>query len=295
MNGMRSLLGLAVVSVALLGVGCGPEEAAKSPVPEAPKVAMVAKGTPVEFMMMAPVESGDCKPGTLIPMIVADDVKVDGYVVIPSGTSVFAEVSKSRAAGALSAMLNEPARLEVKFQPIEADGYTISFSADGAKEEPIDYAFTRDNTGKPETGEPLDAALKNAATRKLLEELSDALETGRTPDDLAARIAGDAEVGRLLDQMALGRAKEMVSKEESPEKGYRRLLDVTNTLREGDLSKLAGADVALAIAAVEEIGGLANRVNGTLKGIFKGRNIRAHIGTRVRAYVHEDVQVPLKR
>lgn len=85
-------------------------------------------------------------------------------------------------------------------------------------------------------------------------------------------------------------AQQMMEAGESGRKGLDRVLGLVDDLRHGRLG-MADAELSLGLAALEELGSLAGQVTGTLKGIFKGRNIRAHIGTRVKVVTTDSVTV----
>lgn len=289
---------LVAVAVALAS-GCGPKADSNAKAVSAPTQVTLKAGTPVHLMLMAPLESGDCPVGMLFPMVVSEDVldSASGAVVIAKGTPIMGEITKTRAAGALSGMLNQPARLEITTEPLSVGGASLKLTAEEGSKEAVSFAFSRDNTGLPDTRTDADPeladALKNEASRKLLSEFTTAVESGVMQEDLAERMAKDPAMNGLFDRLGYARTQKLMQDSGDAKKGFQRILDTAEGLRYGEVSKLGSLDLQLALAAMEEIGGLARDVQNTVRGIFKGRNIRAHVGNRVLMFTMEDATIKL--
>jgi hypothetical protein len=273
-------------TLALLLAGCQPN-AGMAGKPAEPKKVTLAKGTAIPLMLLAPLESGDCPVGMGVPLVVAEDVRADGEVIIPKGTAVTGTVAQSRGAGAVSAIINQPARLALDFEALETPIGNVRLTANAAKDEAEPYAFTRDNTGRPEPSAAVQSAVKDEKRKALLGELADALETGSVSEDLGKRLGEDPELQNIFKELGLAKTDEWVRQAESSQKGFDRLFSSVNALRDGDLSKLDGAELGIALAVIEEVGGLADDLNRTIRGIFKGRIIRAHVGTKLTVYTME--------
>lgn len=216
--------------------------------------------------------------------VVASDVMVGEHIAIPEGTQVKAIVTASRGAGALSSMLNEPARLSVEFGPIDLGSVSVALANPERKGTAI-YAFTRENTGIP-ANSFLAEAMKNEDKKAALAALADLVE-GASAD---GRRIDDEKLRELVDELRLQRVKSMIDSADSAERKSDQIAGIIRALRTG--ASLSTGDIGIALGAIEELGGVAGEVTGTLKGIFKGRNIRAYVGTKVRMVVASDVTVP---
>src|SRR3569832_1581552 len=95
----------------------------------------VPAGTPVKLMLLKEISSHASMPGDLVPLVVTQDVEVDGKVVIPEGTMAFAKVCQSRREGALSApVFDKPARLSLKLEHLrDAEGNEVKLRPKPAK------------------------------------------------------------------------------------------------------------------------------------------------------------------
>lgn len=260
--------------------------------------ARLEKNQAVELMLLAPIESGDCPKGMIVDLAVAKDVvSRDGTVILPVGTHMTGEITWSRAAGAVSALINQPARLAMRVRPTRlATGEELKWIADPDAKEPEEFEFTLENVGGNTVAPQVESALADARKKALLEELSRAIESGAASEELEKLLSEDPTVGGLMGELGYAKANEFMANGKEAERGFRRLLNSANDLRSGNLGALSSGELSLAMAAIEEIGGLANQVTGVLKGIFKGRNIRAKVGQRLTVYASDavDVRLPVK-
>lgn len=272
-----------------------PPPASKVRTAKLTKPIQVGKGLPVSAMLLTPLQSDGSAVGLPVRLVVAQNVAApDGTIVIPAGTAIEGEVSKVRGAGALSGLMNSPARLEIRLKPLETAPQGYSFS------EPLQwvsiagaeigaYSFTRDNTGKVETASLVRGGIEDEVTIQLLAELSQALERGDAPPELARLLAANVTINGLMQRPELAELKQWSAKRDSAEAGISSLLDVARELKSGNLRSLAAPDITLALGAIQELGGLASGASDLLKGIVKGRNIRAHIGTQVELATANEV------
>lgn len=268
--------GIGLLAV-LLAVGCG--KSAPDKVVEKPRPVSLASGTGIPLVLLEPIDSGGTKEGERVAFIVAEDVKVGGQVVIPRGAPAEGVVAYSRAAGTLSALMNTPARLAVRMERAWApDGTEIRLcTVQESVEEP--YAFTRDNTSKVGGGSGLDELWASEDSQRLLSQLAADLEEGRALD------LGDPEVRKTLaeaaDKLGMGSTARLLEEGE-----IKQASDLLSQVRRGGSATalLSGASLTTVGAAMELVN-LAGNVGSRVTGMLKGRNIKAHVGTRVQAYV----------
>lgn len=275
---------LALLFLALLIVGCGQEGVVTPGVAEKQERLQIPAGTQVKLVLLRQLESGKSKQDDNVPFAVAADVKdAQGRVLIPKGSYATASVVASRGEGAISAaILNEPARLSIKFEKLYlSDGRTFSLAANRDKpDEPLQ--LTRDNTSPDSNDGPdVEALVKGEAQKAALETLTQSFEEGRLeiPADRQAELEALLQSARLpatdelIKQGKLGDALSMID----------RLKDAKTI----DLlvSGASPATIGLALEAVSEMAKLGGRGVDYLKGRFKGRNIRALPGSEFEAVV----------
>lgn len=267
-----------LLAIAAFGVGCGRPAPKTAEAPPAPIA--LPQGTTVSLILLQKLDSGGSDSGAPVPLMVAEDVRAaDGSVLIRRGTPATGTVSQSRGAGALSALANTPARLAIQLDHTWGiDGTQVDLCA--SKDEPdAEYAFTRDNTGKIGGSVDLDKVWSNERAQPVLERLAQNLEDGRPLDlsdpvvrqtlqDVAGELHLDA-TSRLLEQGELKRADDLLSQ----------------VRKGGSAAALINGAALPTIGAALELAHLAGSVGSRIGGIFKGRNIRAHVGTPVSAFV----------
>lgn len=279
MNRMRWICLLALISL-VWGCAQSPEMAT---VPAPPIV--IPKGTAIPLILAKQLNAGEARPGEFVPLLVADDVLIDGRVAIPKGTLAEGEVTWSRSEGTLSGLMNQPARLEVKLKSLKLDKVEAPLAVD--PEDPGQaFAFTRENTGKPAANEAkVDELLQDELNRQLAEKLAELFD-GQNPDLTTpdSKLALD----RIAGQMGLDDTKRML---DSGETNVGKLASTIQRLQKGDLSGIAKGDLTLSLGAVMElanlVGGLGDKVSRTLKG----RTIRAYPGTKVEALAAEEIKL----
>lgn len=248
-----------------------------------PKTGVVAKDTPVELMLLRELESGRTPTGSKAPFLVLEDVKTDtGIVAIPKGSVVYGEVTWSRGEDALSVVANRPARLAVRLGEVTAvDGQKIALRADDDAE----FQFDRANTGRVNLAETLSEAWDNEEDRKLLIELRDFVETGKAPSfDPNAK---SEDLASLSARLRLDGIKKLA--EEGRIDEVARLMDDVKSGR--DRVSLVGGDPVTTLLMMSDLGQLAGGVTDRLSRMLKGRSIRAHVGTKVEAFVAESATV----
>lgn len=252
--------------------------------PQKPEPVVLAKGTPVKLMLLAEVHAGQAEEGEVVPLMVLDDVKdSSGKLLIRRGEPANARVARSRGAGALSGLMNQPARLSIVLdQTKAADGTQVLLSADPSGRRDAQHAFTRANTGYPRLWEQ---AL-NDDRRELLQRLAEMLAENR-----GGNLANDPEstelVRRLADRLGLTGTQALAARGEL-EKATGLVGQIANGTLNPSLLLAAGLQT---VAAVTELTRLAAFATDRLGGAFRGRTIRAHFGTELTAYVAQDTPV----
>ena len=256
----------------LLVVGCAPKPA--------PPLEVRA-GTPVNLALLQSLESGRESEGTPVRAMLMDSIRAaDGTPVAEAGAVVMGTVTRSRGASAFTAIANQPARLEVRFDSVRIpNGSTIEITGGP---EGI-YELTRGNTGAP------------ARTSQLAENLPPdqkaALEKLRATFDQPNGVQNLSEddvkaLKDLASSLGLGSLGKVAEKEAS--KGVDELVK----------GLVAGSGVAsggaapLVMAAAGELLDLAGQATRVFGGMLKGANIKAPVGTRLEFRVAKDTTVP---
>lgn len=295
LEAVSKALAVATIAVAALGLaGCsesGSGEAAPTPKNVAVKI---DAGTPVPLMLLTEMAAGSTDVGSKALFMVADDVKDGaGNIVLKRGSLAEGEVVWSRSEGMLSGIVNQPARLAVKLGSVNAaDGTEIPMRAEKEAKEDEPYQFNRENTA----GQKLDAELDKLAeaNQDTLKNLSEGLEsylaTG-DPSKLEASADVKSALDRLLHSGDLEGARKSLDPKDQGASDLRTLSGVIGKLKEGSVSAVAASEVLLAVSALEELGKLAGSAEKSLGRIFRGRTLKAHVGTRLKAYCAKDATI----
>lgn len=279
-----------ILFCAVVAVGCSaPEEKSADLSPKMAN-ATILPGTPVKLMLLEPLSSDGSDKGQRFSMVLKGDL--ESKEVIPlaiEGTKVEGEVVFSRGAGAMSSLTNEPARLQIRADKLKLNlGGTVELVANLQKpDEP--YSLTRDNTGSP--NELPDSALADPDQSEWVKELSKALESGGSPDEVARKLASDENFQKLLRDSRLSSVQKYAGQKQGIEQGVSGLLQALDQAKRGELRSIPSSEIGLALAAIGELGNLAGEASDRLKGAFKGRNIRAHVGDEITLYVKNEVTV----
>lgn len=274
---------LLVLAAPLFVYGCGSKNGTTAAVgPEA----VAPKGAEVSLVLLRQVEAGSTREGTLVPFMVAEDVRnSEGKVVLEKGAIAEGEVTWSRSEGTLSGLMRKPARLEVSIKRTRAPGgETIPLQAD--KENPKEgYAFTRANTGLQ------DARVDTQQGVNLTEQVRDSVDEFFETGD-SSKLDAQEEVREWLSRMA---SENGMNDLRGKMDGHTSDLEkVVRNVRDGSIMSLAGPEMVLAVNAVMELGRLAHSVERSIGSKIKGRTIKAYVGTPARAYIADDVKVHAK-
>lgn len=244
------------------------------------------KGTGIELIMLEGIDAGGTKEGETVDMAVLKDVKINGRVVIPMGAKATGEVSKSRGASLLGAVANRPARLSMTFKHIVlSDGREIKIAGQDASEE---YQFTQENTADRIDAAKIDNLWNDNGARSALTEIAKGAMTGKSLE------SQQKEVALLADRLGLEKTKALSTNPGSAAKDV-SLEKVLAAMADNDTGGLEGVQAVVLAQAVGEISDLASSVDHKLRGVFKGRTIRATIGTPVMVWTVSEERFGAKK
>lgn len=271
-----------ILLLAGCAIGCSQQAA---PPPVAKVKVTIPAGTQVRLMLMKQVESGVDEVGSTAPLIVEEALTVDGRVVVARGTPVVATVAWSRREDAFGALLQKPARLDLKLGEAEAVG-GVKLPLSMAKDDPeAVLRFDRGNTAKFALAEQVAELMKDPKFEASLKELDEMVRAGNLDKlqdeprrqsllEIAQKL-GMKETEKVIQSGEIARAGSLLAQ-----------------IRQGAaISALASGGTLAAVGAVSELANLAGSVGDRLSGILRGRNILAHIGTRVTAVTSREVVV----
>ncbi|MES1228264.1 MAG: hypothetical protein ABUL72_06295 [Armatimonadota bacterium] len=248
-----------------------------------PKVLTLSTGTTLPLILVDSLSSGGAKEGQEVTLLTTEDIKLGKQVILERGTKVIAEVTKSRGATAMTAVANQPARLEITLKPVTMkDGKTIKIKgSDG----PL-YAFTQANTKGRKDASKIDRLWETPEGRSALESLKSSTTDGglKMPDPESLKKVADA-VGLEKTRKFLNAPRS--DQALSPDK-------LLGALSKGDMMTLTGVDQVLGVQALGEIAYVGKAVDDKLRGIFKGNNIEAPIGTPVLVKTAEPYQITIE-
>lgn len=240
-----------------------------------PAPVSLPKGTPVELILLEGIDAGGTKEGETVDMAVLKDVVIQGKTVIPLGTKAVAEVSKSRGASLLGAVTNRPARLEITLKYIILQGgRKIPIALENG--EPS-YIFTQENTAERLNAAKVDNLWNDPGARDALVGIAKSAVDGKGLGD------GQAEFKNLADRLGMEKSKQLA---ENPTSGL-TLDQVLGAMADNDTGSMQGAQAVLLAQAVGEVSDLVSSVDHKVRGIFKGRTIRANMGTPVMVWTAE--------
>lgn len=237
-----------------------------------PQTVSLPKGSAVELILMEAIDAGGTKEGETVDLAVLKAVVAQGKTLIPVGAKAVAVVSKSRGASLFGAVTNRPARLEVTLQHIVlADGRKIPIT--GEKGAAV-YAFTQANTAERLNAAKVDNLWNDPGARDALMGIAQSAIDGKG-------IGGSEEkVKDLADRLGMEKTRQLSS---SPGSGI-SIEQVLGAMADNDAGSLEGAQAVLLAQAVGEMSDLVSSVDHKVRGVFKGRTIRATMGTPVMVW-----------
>jgi len=253
----------------LLLLGCQPGESSKV----AP--AILPSGLALRTVLMVELQSGRDPEGTQVPTMLPEAlVDRHGYTLIPAGTLAIGTVSKSRRGTAFTAVVNEPPRLEVRFETMKLpDGTVLEVTGDGNGDPARPYQFTQRNTVRDQRAPNVDAVMKDPDLKKTLEKLNDAYAEDR-----------DQIVWGAKDRENLVKVAEKLQLPELGAELKKGGPDVLDRLTRNLISTSAGAltgGIGSSLSAALQAASIAGEAGRAIARAFVGPNIRAHVGTEV--------------
>ncbi len=276
---------LAVGAVVIVSGREEPKEKGKA-VRKAPSTLTLEQGTPVQFLLLEPLHSGDSSVGETATMVVTQDVAdPKGRVCIPAGTTAKIEVVRSREASVMTSLVNQPARLEVRFLSTNVDGSTVELSARSDTPEAT-LELTRDAASRSEASAALKALWEHPETKEFLTDLTDRLNGESVGEDF-----DDPDSRRIMKDVAQQLGLAATKKAGAEGQSVGAMLAATERVSRGGFERMDAGEVMLAIQAISELGRVAGGVDRGLRGTFKGRNIKIPIGTRLTAYVAKEATI----
>lgn len=287
MRWLKALLGLAVVggflyfvlAVAKKGDGAG----ALSP---PTRTVEAAVGTEVPLILLTPLDSGGSAVGQKAQFVVSEDVVKDGVVVIPQGSLATAKVVKSRSGTLAGTLTNTPARLEAELDSVG----TVDGRAAKLKAGPDSNVLTFDaaNTRMEEKANVIDAVTDPQARDTVVQTALNLAQGKKFSDEEALK--SDAQWRALAEKYGMKETQAFMDAQREEKGGHKDLSSVVSAIQKGDLGGLSGLDIVLGAKAAGEIIDLGSGIDKSLRGIFKGSNIHARTGLRVKAYLAEPVK-----
>ncbi|MBS1721598.1 MAG: hypothetical protein JSS66_01180 [Armatimonadetes bacterium] len=251
-------------------------------------MATLTKGTEVPMLLLTSLDSGTAKVGSEIKLVVSEDVlSSDGRIALPQGSIATGEVVRSRGGTLGGAVVNQPARLEVVFKSVKApDGTTVPLST---KDERETYEFTTANTSKKGSGNIVDAAADPEARDMVVNAAKKIVAGESGPTDEAS----EKKWKELADRYGLQETQKFFKGEAQGDRAT-DLGGALSAVQKGDLRGLTGTDVLLVAKAAGEIVDLGSGVDKSLRGVFKGSNIHAPVGTKVTGKIGKETKVRIK-
>jgi hypothetical protein len=242
--------------------------------------AALAQGTPVEFVLLEPLHSGSTEPGETASIVVTKEVKDEvGRVLVPAGATAKVEVVRSREASVATSLVNQPARLEVRFLAMNIKGTKVQLSA-GREAGDATLELTRDTSSRNEASAALKSLWEHPETQQFLTDLADRLNGEKLGEDF-----DDPDSRRIMKDVAQQLGLSAMKRAGAEGQSVGAVLAATERVSRGAYENMDAAEAMLALQALSELAHLANGVDRGLRGAFKGRNIKIPIGTRLTAYV----------
>lgn len=242
---------------------------------------VVPKGTAIRLMVLKEISSNSNYPGDLVPLVVTQDLVVQGEVLVPEGTMAFAKVSQCRREGALSApIFDKPARLAIKFEHLrDVNGNIVRLCPAPNKEG--DLSITREMTVGPtsEEAKEFELAMGDKEANPVLQKVRRLFvdsSTRLTQKEALILIKHNVKVPAVQEAIERGLFGEVASFIDDIKKGraIEAMLKITPVTR----------PAYIAVRAVRELGRLSGNVGNYIEGRFKGRNIRCAAGVELTAY-----------
>ncbi len=244
------------------------------------------RGTEIRLVLLKELNSGGSIVGDEVPFAVAEDVIVNGQVLVREGTLATARVVQARREGALSASIfDKPARLAIELERTsDVNGNPVYLCARVNGKDQRLFSFNRKNTRIPklEDKQAIET-FKTPAKRRVVELLVDTLKGSRSLESFHDNAERNVimEVARALK---LNNTVDLLLNN--------RMIDLINLgaqLSAPGLGTLLGVRTAVSAVqvtfrAAKEIARIGSHLPGFLSRKFGGRNVDAAIGLQISAF-----------
>ncbi len=244
--------------------------------------AFLPAGTEVPLVLLKEISSGGSKEVETFPLLISEDVRdAGGNVVLSRGTVAYGRVVRSRGATVFTALVNQPARLFIAFEETrDVTGGAVPLTAKQGEAKAV-LELTRASVSREQSLEALDRLLASQDMADLLRRFEESFREGNL-----SRETVEEFFRKLEDHLKMPNARRLFE-----EKGASELSDLLNELQRGKISRIVDVDTVLLVSALSELTDVARGVQSRLRGIFKGPNIKAPVGTPFTAYVAEPVRI----
>ncbi len=292
MKAVKAIIGVAVLGA--FGYGAWQVKSGKWEVPFIPgPVSTLPAGTEVKLLTLANLDAGKSEVGKSFPLVVAEDIKdSSGRVLIEAGTIVTGEVTRSRGGSLAATLVNQPARLEAKFNPVKTVDAQSSPVAVDKTDPKKDYEFTRRNAGEADAGDAIEAMWQHDETQKAITALSGKLSGQKvdlTAPDMKKVLADAAKTMDMPNTNQL-----LQGKDQRTGKDFDELSGSMDKIINGNIKGMNGSEIVVAAMALGEMGKLVGSVDKTLRNTLKGRSITVPIGTPVSVYTTKELKIKPK-
>ena len=242
MKWLKAVVGLIALGGFAYGVWYVREKRIEVPfIGELERPIELKEGVEVPLILLTPLDSGGSEEGKSIQMVVSENVKAGGKIVIRQGAIATGKVVRSRAGTLLGALTNIPARLEIELQEVKAvDGKTIKLRSH-AIGEPI--AFNQANT-KPEEKPSAIDAVSDPNTRDLVAGMAKQIATGQQMSD-QDKSKADAQLKDLAGRYGLENTTAFLEGSKPEQK--KDVAGLLESVQKGDLTGLSGMNLLLSL------------------------------------------------
>lgn len=251
-----------------------------------PTEVTVPSGTKLSLILLESLDAGGSKVGDKVELALAEPVVLKNLVALPVGTRATAEISESRGASLAAAVTNRPARLKITLTGVQLpDGRSVPVRT---PEGEVVYEFTQANTADRVDSARVDRLWSEPQSRQALTRIAENFIQKQPLDE------NETELKNLVEALGMEKTRMLMDDQKNPASKRKITLGTAfDALVTGGIGRLTGIDVVLAAQAMGEVTSLVSSVDHKLRGIFKGRTIRATVGTPIDVVTGITVVVPL--
>ena len=238
-----------------------------------PIIAVAQEKVEVPLLLLTELSSGGSEEGKRVAFLVTADVAgADGKVIVPKGAVAYGKVVWSRASGAISKFLNEPARLAINLETVAGvEDKPLALTPVGADAKGVLH-LNDENTGIQRASEAVEEVLADPDSKKALEAMLGGL--------IGKEMGANDVVALLAKRLSLTNIAKLIE--------VNSLSDLVGTFKSiaaGEITRIGTAHTGIVLEAITELTGLRKSVGDRIAGLFKGRNIRAYPGTPIKATI----------